>query len=51
MSLINYEIYLILTWSTNCILISGRIDNQVPTFTIADTKLYFPVVTLSTQKI
>ena len=28
---------------------AGVIDNQVPTFTITDRKLYVPVVTLSTQ--
>ena len=30
-------------------IIDNPIDNQEPTFTITDTKLYFPVVTLSTQ--
>ena len=25
------------------------VNNQVPVFTLTDTKLYFPVVTLSTQ--
>ena len=28
---------------------AGTIDNQVPTFTITDRKLYVPAVTLSTQ--
>ena len=32
MLLINCKINLILTWSENCILISGGIGNQVPTF-------------------
>ena len=45
----NCEINLILTWSEDCILISGSTDNQVPKFAITDTKLYVPVVTLSTQ--
>ena len=49
MSLINCEIILILTWSKNCFLVAGTIANQEPTFTITDTKLYVPVVTLSTQ--
>ena len=49
MSLINCEIKLILTWSTNCSLIDAPINNKVPTLTIADTKLCVPVVTLSTQ--
>ena len=46
MPLVNCEINQILTWSGNCILISGGIDEQVPTFAITDTKLYIPVVTL-----
>ena len=50
MPLIQSEINFILTWSENYILISGGIDNQVPTFAVTDTKLYIPVVTLSTQE-
>ena len=46
---INCEISLILTWWKNCFLIAGTAANQEPTFTIADTKLYVPVVTLLTQ--
>ena len=49
MPLINYEIELILTWPANCVIIYTDIDNQVPTFTITETDLYVPVVTLSTQ--
>ena len=49
MPLINCEIELILTWSRNCVIISTNIDNQIPTFTITETNLYVPVVTLSTQ--
>ena len=49
MPLINCEINLILTWSTNCVIISTNVANQNPTFKITDTKLYVPVVTLSTQ--
>ena len=30
-------------------LVAGTMANQVPTFTITDTKLYVPAVTLSTQ--
>ena len=44
-SLTNCEINLQLTWSKKCFLIAGTVANQVPTFTIADTKLYVPVVT------
>ena len=50
MSLINYEVNLILTWSSTCVLIATGIQNQAETFAITDTKLYVPVVTLSTQK-
>ena len=49
MPLINSEINLILTWSANCVIISTDVANQIATFVITDTKLYFPIVTLSTQ--
>ena len=49
MPLINCEIELILTWSTGCIIIYTDVANQGPTFTITETNLYVPVVTLSTQ--
>ena len=49
MRLINCEISLILIWSDRCFVIDNLIDNQEPIFTITDTKLYVPVVTLSTQ--
>ena len=49
MPLINYEISLQLIWSKTCILLAGTAANQNPYFEIADTKLYVPVVTLSTQ--
>ena len=50
MPLINCEVNLILTWSSNCVLIATAVPNQVATFEITDTKLYLPVVTLSTQE-
>ena len=50
MPLINCEVNLILTWSSNCVLIATNVQNQNATFTITDTKLYVPVVTLSTQE-
>ena len=50
MPLINCEVNLILTWSSSCVLISTAIQNQNATFAITDTKLYVPVVTLSTQE-
>ena len=46
---INREVELILDWSANCVIIYTDIANQVPTFTITETNLYVPVVTLSTQ--
>ena len=49
MPLINCEVELILDWSENCVVISTNIANQVPTFTITETNLDVPVVTLSTQ--
>ena len=49
MPLINCEVELILNWSTNCVIIYTDVANQVPTFTIAETNFYVPVVTLSTQ--
>ena len=50
MPLINCEVNLILTWSSACVLISTNVQNQNATFAITDTKLYVPVVTLSTQE-
>ena len=47
--LINYEVNLILTWSANFVIVSTNATNQNATFAITDTKLYVPVVTLSTQ--
>ena len=39
-----------MTSSSTCVLVATNIDGQNATFTITDTKLYVPVVTLSTQK-
>ena len=50
MPLINCEVNLILTWSSTCVLIATNIPNQNATSAITDTKLYVPVVTLSTQE-
>ena len=47
--LINCEINLILTWSTNCVVVSTKVANQNARFEITDAKLYVPVVTLPTQ--
>ena len=48
--LINFEIRLQLKWSRNCIIVAGTTNNQNSTFQINDTKLYVPVVTLSTEE-
>ena len=50
MPFINCEVNLILTWSSTCVLVATNIDGQNATFGITDTKLYVPVVTLSTQE-
>ena len=50
MPLINCEVNLILTWSSTCVLIATVNPNQAAIFEITDTKLYVPVVTLSTQE-
>ena len=50
MPLINCEVNLILTWSSTCDYASVIVANQAATFAITDTKLYVPVVTLSTQE-
>ena len=49
MPLINCEVEIILAWSADCVIIYTDVANQVPTFTITETNLYVPVVTLSTQ--
>ena len=46
MPLINCEVNLILTWSSNWVISSAAGETK---FRITDTKLYVPVVTLSTQ--
>ena len=48
--LINCEINLILTWSANCVIVPTNNANQNATFAISNTRLYVPVVTLSTQE-
>ena len=44
----NCQINLILTWSTNCV--TYEIANQATAFAITNSKIYVPVVTLSTQE-
>ena len=50
MSLISCEISLQLKWSKTRIIVAGTENKQNPSFQINDTKLYVPVVTLSTQE-
>ena len=38
-----------MTWSVNFVIISAAVANQGATFAITDTKLYVPLVTLSTK--
>ena len=47
MPLINSDVNLTLTWSSTCVITNS---NGAGTFAITDTKLYVPVVTLSTQE-
>ena len=47
MPLINCEVSLILTWSSICVITNST---GAGAFEITDTKLYVPVVTLSTQE-
>ena len=46
MPLINCEVNLILTWSKDCVITNSE---GLGKFKITETKLYVPVVTLSTQ--
>ena len=46
MPLINCEVILILTWSKDCVISSGAGETK---FKITNTRLYVPVVILSTQ--
>ena len=46
MPLINYEVNLILTWPKDCVITNATGEGK---FAITETKLYVPVVTLSTK--
>ena len=50
MPLINCEVNLILTRSSTCVIAAVGDANQAATFEITNTKLYVPVVILSTQE-
>ena len=47
MPLISFEVNLILTWSSTCVITNSTGAGR---FAITDTRLYVPVVTLSTQE-
>ena len=54
MSLINWKIELKLKWPNDCVLCAGGTDNANDRsydiiFTVKDTKLYLPFVTLSAR--
>ena len=56
MPLINFEIHLQLNWNNNCVMHGAdiyaggdNVNNRETTFKITRTKLYIPVVTLSTK--
>ena len=46
MPLSNFEVDLILTWSNDCVITNSSGEGK---FAITETKLYVPVVTLSTK--
>ena len=56
MPLINCKIHLELNWNNNCVIYGANtyvagdnVNNREATFQITSTKLYVPVVTLSTK--
>ena len=49
MPLIICEITLDLNWSEKCVIVATDVATQGTTFSITDTNIYVPVVTLSTQ--
>ena len=48
-SLIDCETTLDLNWSGHCVIVATNVAAQATTFSITYTKLYLPVVALSTQ--
>ena len=49
MPFINCEITLDLSWSKNCVIVATNLVAQVAAFSVTDTKLHVPVITLWTQ--
>ena len=50
MPVINCKINVDLNWSKKCVIVATNVANQVTIFSVTDTKLYVPVVTLSTMR-
>ena len=49
MLIINCEVFLVLNWSADCVIIYANVANHIPIFTITETNFYAPVLTLSTE--
>ena len=49
MPLINCEIHLELSWTKDCVMSTAGNNDNKTTFKITSTKLYVPIVTLSTK--
>ena len=56
MPLVNCKIHLGLNWNNNCVMygadtypVGDNVNNRETTFQITSTKLYVPIVTLSTK--
>ena len=49
MPVINCETTLDLNWSENCVIVATDVAAQATTFSLTETKLYVPVVSLSTK--
>ena len=49
MLVINCEVFLVLNWSEDCVIIYADVANHILIFTITETNFYAPVLTLSTQ--
>ena len=49
MPLIICEINLNLDWSQKCVIVATTVADQSVAFSITDTKIYVPVIDLSTQ--
>ena len=50
MPVINCKINIDLNWSKKCVIVATNVANQATIFSVTDTNLYVPVVTLSTMR-